>query len=468
MDPAQTNGSPIGSQWLNLIYDNLVREGPGGSPMPGLATAWSFPDPQTILLTLRTGVKFQNGTQFNAAAVQFSLMRTLNSGNPQLDKAFSSLSSVEVVDDRTARIHLSAPVAAGFFADLSLQPTMIVSPSAVRSEGSSFAQHPVGAGPYRLTNFTADQTVHVRKFRQSWDSANWKLGGVDWIEVQVSGPQGVNGIASGQIDVTRATDVNTALALKRTPEVTVLTAASLASMEHLDLCATRPPLDKIAVRQAIAYAIDRHALNQGAEGGQAVVSDQAQPPASPNYAPDLGNRYPHNVAMAKQLLKRAGFSNGISFDLTYPNFTAFAKPAEILQSELAAAGINVNLMPANDYVTDELVNMKYPAAVVQTIYPGVAGMTPIAKSLGVYGSFCNYDKPAVDSAIASLQATADPTRTKAAWHAIAQALASDLPMLVLYFNPVQIAFNHAHVGGVSYLFSSAGEGMNLRGVYIKK
>jgi peptide/nickel transport system substrate-binding protein len=222
------------------------------------------------------------------------------------------------------------------------------------------------------------------------------------------------------------------------------------------------------VRQAIAYAVDRNALSQGAVGGQAVVTDEPQPPGSPNYAPDLAHRYPHSVAKARQLLKKAGFPNGISFDLTYPDFRAFVKPAEILQSELSAAGIKVTLTPVIDYVKDELINMKYPTAVVQTISPGVRGLTPISKSLSAYGSFCNYDSPAVDAAVASLQATAEPAKTKTAWHAIEQGLANDLPMLILYFNPVQVGFNHTRVGGVSYLFSSAGEGMSLRGVYIKK
>ncbi|TMK54695.1 MAG: ABC transporter substrate-binding protein, partial [Actinobacteria bacterium] len=180
LDPTEISGSPFNVTPARLIYDTLVRLDADGNPHPGLATAWKFPDDRTIELTLRTGVKFQDGTAFNAAAVKAGLERTLASGNPLLNKNFFELDSVEAVGDGTVRIHLKSPIVGAFFGLLSTKETFIPSPTAVKKEGSAFGQHPVGAGPYQLERFEPEQLIAVRKFKGFWQKRGWKLAGIDF------------------------------------------------------------------------------------------------------------------------------------------------------------------------------------------------------------------------------------------------------------------------------------------------
>ena len=116
-------GSPYNVTPARLIYDTLVRVDQDGNPHPGLATAWKFPDDRTIELTLRKGVKFQDRTPFNASAVKFSVERTRDSGNANLDKNLAQLDSVEVVDEGTVRFHLKTPILAAFFGQATQSPS---------------------------------------------------------------------------------------------------------------------------------------------------------------------------------------------------------------------------------------------------------------------------------------------------------------------------------------------------------
>jgi ABC-type transport system substrate-binding protein len=466
---ASTGASPQWNQWMNLIYDNLVRVAPNGSALPGLATAWSFPDPLTIELKLRTGVKFQDGTPFNAEAVKFSFDRTLNSDlakNNHIDKNFLQVDNVEVVDDNTVRIHLKTPVQSAVFDLLHKPEAYVVSPTAVQKEGADFAQHPVGAGPYKLTEFTPEKVVSLRKWDGYWEGTNksvWRLAGIDFDQL-TQGPQFVNGLRSGAVDLIRVTEQQTADALKSDSSVKLVSQASDSSMYHFDLCVTDPVFKNLKVRQAIAYAINRDELNQAANGGNGVTSDQVFPKGSAFYFPEF-SKYPYNPKKARQLIKQAKVPSDYSFDVaTFPS-PAFEPTMDVLQQQFARVGLKMNIKEDANFVENVLITPKYPAYMVSSIRSStgkVASMNPATSA-----DFCHYNSKAVTDAITQIDSTADAAKQKTAWRVIAQAMAKDAFFFPLYFSPVQVAYNSDKVGGVLQLFDQ-GEGANFRTIYLKK
>jgi ABC-type transport system substrate-binding protein len=463
LDPATIIGSPFNIAPARLIYDTLVRQGPKG-PEPGLATAWRFPDQQTIDLTLRKGATFQDGTPFNAAAVKFGLQRTMAANNPNLDKNFAQLDSVEALDDSTVRLHLKTPVLAAFFNLLSAKDTFIVSPTAVQKEGSDFAAHPVGAGPYSLKEFTPEQLISLRKYKGFWQKSGWKLAGVDFVQ-SANGPSEVTALLSNEVDMIPVPDDATRSALAGHPGVTVNSQASDSSVAHFDMCTTTPPFDKLAVRRAIAYAIDRKALNEAGTGGIGVVTDQPYPPGSVFYTRSAANRYPYSVAKAKTLLKGAGLPSGFDFDVMIFPSPTFQTQAEVLQSQLAKVGIKTKIVASPNYVSDLFTDNKAPTTVSFTINPGVgkiASVTPTS-----IADWCHFNDPKVTAGIDELNsAVGDVATQKAAWTDINKVIVDQVPMIFLYFNPVSVGYSN-NVGGVQQLYGTS-QGPNFQTVYLKK
>jgi ABC-type transport system substrate-binding protein len=464
LDPAHMQGDPQYSEWGNLIYDNLARAAPSGGLAPGLATKWTLPDDHTITLTLRRDVMFQDGTPFDANAVKFGLERTLHSPDIRQQKDFAQLASVDVIDDHAVRLNLNSPIAAAFLSQLTKPSTFVVSPTAVQKEGDDFADHPVGAGPYKVTAFDVNRVLSLRKAKGYWDKGGWRLAGVDFVQI-AAGPQSINGILSGQIDMFVLVDQATAAAVREAPDIKVFTQASDSSMYYLDLCENQPPFDKVEVRRAVAYAIDRNELNQAGTNGEGVVSDELFPKGSRFYFPEYADKYPHNLQKARQLLKRAGLANGASFDLaTFPNPT-FDSVVLAVQAQLEKVGLRATIKATANIVQDAFIDKKYPSNLLSTIDPGPAKLSTVTP--GNLTDYCGYDRSEVSAAIQTIKSSAEPDQQKQAWRTAQQALAQDVPFLVLYFGPLQLAYNAAKVGGVTQLLAQ-GSGPTFRQIYMKQ
>ncbi|HMA24528.1 MAG TPA: ABC transporter substrate-binding protein, partial [Gemmatimonadaceae bacterium] len=179
LDPAQL--TDINSmRILSSIYDTLVQFGDNGFDLkPGLATKWTVsPDGLTYTFTLRTGVKFHDGTAFNAAAVKFNFDRMLDPKNEYASTGpfpfggfyYGSIKETKVVDDSTVQFILSQPYSP-LLNSLTLNQGRIVSPDAVKKYGKDFAQHPVGTGPFVFSEWQHGVRVVVTRNDSYWDGA---------------------------------------------------------------------------------------------------------------------------------------------------------------------------------------------------------------------------------------------------------------------------------------------------------
>jgi len=150
---------------LYPLYDTLTRMDQATmEPLPGLARSWEFVDPTTLRFELETGVTFQDGTPFDAAAVEFSIERHRDlSIYPEL----VNVEDVVVVDDDTVDFELSAPDAS-LINVLSERAGMIVSPTAVEEYGDDFGSHPVGTGPYVIDDYRSGDRLVLKRFDDYW------------------------------------------------------------------------------------------------------------------------------------------------------------------------------------------------------------------------------------------------------------------------------------------------------------
>ena len=139
--------------------------------VPQLATAYRWEDPKTLLVTLREGVRFHDGTAMDAEAVRYSLNRHLTMQGSFRRSEIADMEAVEVVDAKTVRIRLKAP-SASFLSALTDRAGMVVSPRAAEAAGRDFGRAPVCAGPFRFVERVAQERIVVERFPECWDAAN--------------------------------------------------------------------------------------------------------------------------------------------------------------------------------------------------------------------------------------------------------------------------------------------------------
>ena len=339
LDPAVgTSGGDY--QYLYMIYARLINQNPKtGAFAPGLATSWKFTGASNLTfdMTLRQGVKFQDGTPFNAAAVKTSLEHFIKAGVlPDL----SSVQSISTPSPYSVVLHLSSQFSA-LPAILADRAGMIISPAALAKYGKNIGTHPVGAGPYEFVSQVPNASITLKRFPGYYQSGFARASGITW-QIFSSSVTMENALRSGSIDVAAGVPPTDASALKSDSGITVSTGPSLW-YTGLWLNTKLSPVSNQYVRQAIQYALNRNTLAQAATDGTGKAAWEVVPPGTPDYVANPPT-YSYDPTLAKQLLARAGYSKGVKLScilpaglgsLGYPTIVPF------IQNELAAVGIHL-------------------------------------------------------------------------------------------------------------------------------
>lgn len=405
LDPADAIGSAL--PFFQATYDTLIKRDADGSYKPMLATQWSYDKDRTHLsLTLRTGVKFTDGTAFDAAAVKANLDHFKNGGGGGAKYA-KSVKDVKVVDPAHAVLELSEPDP-GLLFYLSDAAGLMASPAKLKD--GSLKTAPVGTGPYVLDKSkTAVGTKYVYDRRDDYWGEKAKFTTLT-ISVFDNETAVVNGLKTGQIDTAVLQDAGQQQAvasdgrLTRTPF-----AFDFQGLLLFDRNGVRTPaLKKPEVRQAINYALDRKTMLDKIRQGRGEVTDQVFGPGTKGYDPSLDAYYPHDPAKAERLLAQAGYGNG--FTLKLPRVPSMGDAlASSIQTDLGAVGIKVawDQMDAAGAVQKVYRDRAYSAMVMNIGQPDVDWLTDQdLVTPGAFNMFGTTD-PAVRRLLGQVQAGDD-------------------------------------------------------------
>ena len=465
-DPTKAVESDTSAVLGQLLEDSLLRQQPDGSLTPELATAANIVDPQTISVTLRPGVRFQDGDPLDAAAVKYTILRNEASNSVTFPAPLQAVSSVDVVGNLGLTIHLSKPDAGAFYPLLAGLATMPVSPAAVQRNDPNPVTNPLGAGPFRVKQYIPDQSLLLVKNSAYWNAGAIKLGGIDFVSESASGPAAINALKAGTVDVITS-DISQLGALTG-GGIQTSTASSPTSKLYFPLCDSRGPLQNVKVRQALNYGLDRNAINQALASGKGEPAWALVPRASSLFPSDLENYYAYNPAKAKQLLAQAGYANGLTLTIIPTPLGVDESLAQIAQQEWKQIGVNLQIKASTNVVQDFFVNHLADMADSNVVRSGLDAMSFLFTP-GHLGDACNYQSPILTSMINQLSALA-PTDPQYAqlWYQAQDFIVKNALDVWAIWLPTVIAYDSSRVGGIQTVFPGVTAYPDFFTAYVKK
>ena len=354
LDPAIPSDSDS-MEIIAQIYDRLLYYRAGtGELAPGLATGWSLSeDGRQWTLSLRRGVRFHDGSPFDADAVVFSLERQRKVNHPFYREDFSyrhhfrSIESVEKLDDFTVRITIERQYTP-FLATMAILAAAIVSPQAVRRAGDAHAAHPVGTGPFSLVSWSRGNRIVLERNPDYWGEAPAFRRLV--FEVIPDPRQRLVALESGSIDIAHAIAPEDVPLVALHPGL-VLHRTTAPTVTYLALHTDRPPFDDIRVRRAVNHAINKGPIVKVLWQGAAVPADGPLPPTM--WGHHAAGHYGYDLLRARALLAEAQAEGRIRLDRVYTlHVTSTPRPylpsperlGRAVQANLAEVGIATRLV----------------------------------------------------------------------------------------------------------------------------
>ena len=365
LNPA--TGDPAYGSLYQWAYDPLVVLKPDGTFGPGLATKWGYVGAgnKSYELTIRTGVKFSDGTPLDAQAVKTFLDYERAQKAGSVPGLVSTIDSIEATDATTVRISLKVPTpgltfnfAQAFGAGNIASPKAVAAPATLNTTT-------VGAGPYMLD---PKQTVANDHYTFVKNPYYWNKDAQHFEQVTVrviANPSSmVQAMRSGQIQAALG-DATTLTAARSAGLTVVAPPQAMSGINFLDRTgAVSKPLGDVRVRQALNYAIDRKAIAKALYGSEDLALDQYALPGQAGYVST--ETYPYDTDKAKQLLADAGYPKGFTLNVLTTNLAGLDKLVQAIGGQLQGVGVKLNLTSkasVNDYVV-AMLSGKYPAAAI--------------------------------------------------------------------------------------------------------
>ena len=341
MDP-HLSGSKVDRQIYHNIYEPLLTLDVKLDIKPGLAESWQQVEPKILVLKLRKGVKFQDGTDFNAEVVRFNFNRMKTEPKSVRKGEVASIESVDVVDPYTVKLNLRRPDAA-LLATLTDRAGMMVSPKVVQERGPDLERDARGAGtgPFQFVEWVKDDHIVLKRNDAYWN----KQGGpyLDRVRYRPIPDDTVKlqSLQAGEIDVIDYVQPRDVAAVRADKNLVELDVPSLAAFSY-QLNQTRPPFNVKSLRQAVAYAIDLDQIVKAVWLNVGVPANGPVPPTSWAYDKSIPP-IKRDLAKAKAKLAEGGKPSGFPFTITTANIPINVQEAEVIQAQLAEVGIQAKI-----------------------------------------------------------------------------------------------------------------------------
>lgn len=412
-----------------LIFENLVTFDLNMKIVPVLATSWENLDDTTWRFKLRRGVKFHDGTDFNAQIAKINLdrMRAAPRGKPY----FGMIESVAVEDNYTIVIKTKRPFAP-FIKNLGFPSGGMMSPKAIETYGKEIGRHPVGTGKFKLREWRPkDKLVLVRNDAYWGEKA--KLKEFVYRPIPEEGTRAM-AFESGEIDVISDPLPHRIAAFKANKNITVTTAPA-TRMVWIGFNTSDKVLKNVKLRQAIGHAINRDEIVKYVVEGLAINAGQIVPGIIEEY--DKKYNFDYDPQKAKKLLAEAGYPNGLELNLWSPEgrYLKDRQIAEAAQAQLAKVGIKAKLrvMEWGAYL-DALFRHEQQLYIIGW---GFSTGDPAAALRACFYSnskfnFSNYQNPKMDELLDKGESTLDPKKRRGMYEEIQQLLIDEAVVVPIY------------------------------------
>lgn len=398
LDPTSAAAGAIDSVLYSNVFEGLTRFMSDGSVVPGLAKSWSISeDGLTYTFRLQEGVTFHDGTTMDAQDVKFTLDRIIAEDSVNAQKAlFSAISGVSVIDPTTVEVKLSEPDGNLLFS-LAWGDAVIVAPESI----DNIKQLPIGTGAFKFTSWTQGDNIMIEKNPNYWGpSAALEMATFKFISDPTAA---FASVMAEDVDVFVGFPApENLLQFEADPRFQVL-VGSTEGETILAMNNAQAPFDNPQVREAVAHAIDRQSIIDGAMFGYGTPIGTHFAPHNPAYV-DLTEQSDFDPEKSRALLAEAGFPDGFETTLDLPPPSYARRGGEIIAAQLADVGITANIN-----------NVEW-AQWLETVFKGKNfGLTIISHTepmdIGIYANpdyYFQYDNADFQALMTRLNATTDP------------------------------------------------------------
>jgi peptide/nickel transport system substrate-binding protein len=415
LDPTSAAAAAIDEVVYANVFEGLTRFAPDGTILPALAESWEIaPDGLSWVFNLRDGVSFHDGTPFSAEDVAFSFERAMAEDSTNAQKVlFEGINSVNVIDDVTVEIGLDAPKGSLLF-NLAWGDAVIVSPASAETNTTS----PIGTGPFIFSQWVQGDRVELVRYEDYWGE---KPALEKVVFRFISDPTAAfSAMMAGDLDAYPVFPAPENLAqFEADPRFSVIVGSTegetILAMNH-----TREPFDDPLVRQAIAHAIDRQAIIDGAMFGYGTPIGSHFAPHHPAHE-DLTALSAYDPERSMALLEEAGHPDGFATTLTLPPPSYARRGGEIVASQLRAVGIEA-----------EIVNVEWAQWLEQVFTNKDFGLTIVSHTepldIGIYARedyYFGYRDPVMQALMHEFDATAEEDDRNALLRAAQERIAQN-------------------------------------------
>lgn len=403
LDPTGGAAQAIDTVLYHNVFEGLTRFEADGSVVSGLAQSWDISaDGLVYTFNLAPGVTFHDGTAMDADDVVFSLDRARADDSTNAQKGlFESIASVEAVDPLTVKVTLSQPNGSFLF-NMAWGDAVIVAPESI----ADIATNPIGTGAYRFADWAQGDRIDLVRNDDYWglapaiETATFRF---------ISDPTAAfAAVMAEDVDAFAGFPAPENLPqFDADPRFTVL-RGNTEGETILSTNNKMPPFDNVLVRQALAHAIDRQAIIDGAMFGVGTPIGTHFAPHHPDYV-DLTANSNYDPEKAKALLAEAGFADGFTTTLKLPPPSYARRGGEIVAAQLRQVGIET-----------EISNLEW-AQWLEEVFKGKDfGLSIVSHTepmdIGIYADpdyYFQYDNPVFQDVMQTLSTTTDPAARSA-------------------------------------------------------
>ena len=438
LDPTAGAASAIAEIALYNIYETLTKIGSDSSTQPLLAQSWTAsPDLKVWTFKLRQGVKFHNGEPFNAASVRFSFERAVEKGSANKDRAsFANIERIDTPDEHTVVLNLK-----NGNPDLLFQMGQATAVMLEPKSAAGNATQPTGTGPYRLEAWNRGASVTLQRWDGYRHAKDVKLRRVTIRFISDPAAQ-VAALLSGDVDAfPRVSAARSLKAFGDKKKYQVLIGGSRAktivAINH-----KRKPLDDVRVRRAIAAAIDRKLVIEGAADGFGVPIGSYYVPGAPGYI-DTTHINAFDQARARALLHQAGITPPLELTMKLPPTPYARQGGEVVAAMLAKVGINAKIENIEwaQWLSGVYGQKAYDLTIISHVEPLDFG------NFARPNYYWGYESAEFNALWARIQATIDPEERKRLM-AQAQTFVAEEAVAAYLYQPTWITVANARLKGL--------------------